>query len=106
MLQLSVSPVHSCLEALRWCYFHSTHLADDVLVGETDNQAVLGSVVLVLVLNDQPLTGIVVGLSLPAPLELDLVPLEVGLVLHKFNECLQTKYIVKLNCNEVTILPC
>jgi hypothetical protein len=73
-------------------------LADDVLVGETDHEAVLGRIVLVLGLGDQPLTGIVVGcvllgsvavstarsirtLSLPAALVLDLVPREVGVVL-------------------------
>jgi hypothetical protein len=36
-------------------------LADDVLVGETDNEAVLGRIVLVLGLGDQPLTRIVIG---------------------------------------------
>jgi hypothetical protein len=36
-------------------------LADDVLVGEADDEAVLGRVVLVLRLGDQPLTGIVIG---------------------------------------------
>lgn len=38
-------------------------LGDDVAVGEADNQAVLGRVVLVLGLGDQTLAGIVVGLS-------------------------------------------
>jgi len=56
-------------------------LADDVLVGETDDETVLGRIVLVLGLGDQPLAGIVVGLSLPAALVLDLVPREVGVVL-------------------------
>jgi hypothetical protein len=41
-------------------------LADDVLVGETDDEAVLGRIVLVLGLGDQPLTGIVVGCRLLA----------------------------------------
>jgi hypothetical protein len=36
-------------------------LADDVLVGEADNEAVLGRIVLVLGLGDQPLTRIVIG---------------------------------------------
>jgi hypothetical protein len=36
-------------------------LGDDVLVGETDDEAVLGRIVLVLGLGDQPLTGIVIG---------------------------------------------
>ena len=36
-------------------------LSDDVLVGEADDQAVLGRIVLVLRLGDQPLTRIVIG---------------------------------------------
>ena len=36
-------------------------LGDDVLVGEADDEAVLGRIVLVLRLGDQPLTGIVIG---------------------------------------------
>jgi hypothetical protein len=36
-------------------------LADDVLVGEADYEAVLGRIVLVLRLGDQPLTSVVVG---------------------------------------------
>jgi hypothetical protein len=41
-------------------------LADDVLVGEADDEAVLGRIVLVLRLGDQPLTGIVIGCRLLA----------------------------------------
>lgn len=40
------------------------HLADDVPVRETDNHTVLGGVVLVLILDDQALTGKEVSLSL------------------------------------------
>lgn len=47
-------------------------LHDDVLVGEADNQAVLGSIVLVLGLGDEALTGVVVGLSLTSSLVLSL----------------------------------
>lgn len=47
-------------------------LGDDVAVGEADDQAVLGRVVLVLGLGDQTLAGIVVGLSLATALELGL----------------------------------
>lgn len=61
-------------------------LAGDVLVAQTHHQPVLGGVVLVLVLERQAPTGIVVGTSLTTPLELDLVPLEVLLVLHDLNE--------------------
>jgi hypothetical protein len=48
-------------------------LGDDVAVGETHNETVLGSVVLVLGLGDQALTGIVVGLALSAAAVLSLV---------------------------------
>lgn len=40
------------------------NLRDDVLVGEANHQAVLGCIVLVLRLGDQPLTRIVVGWTL------------------------------------------
>ena len=40
------------------------YLARDVLVGEADNHAVLGSVVLAFVLHAQSLTGIIVRDSL------------------------------------------
>ena len=66
-------------------------LTADVLVGDADDHAVLGRVVLVLGLNDQLLAGIVVSLALPAPAELDLEPLEVGLVLDNFDERLLRK---------------
>ena len=48
-------------------------LADDVAVGETDNEAVLGRIVLVLGLGDEALTSVVVGLSGSSALVLDLV---------------------------------
>ena len=48
-------------------------LSDDIAVGETDDHAVLGRVVLVLGLGDQALTGIVVGLTLTATAVLSLV---------------------------------
>jgi hypothetical protein len=69
-------------------------LADDVSVGNTDNKAILGGVVLVLVLEDQALASIVVSLTLTATTILDLVTLEVGLVFNEFNKRL---YIVKLD---------
>jgi hypothetical protein len=49
-------------------------LSNDVAVGEADDEAVLGRIVLVLGLGRQALAGIVVGLSLSATLVLDLVP--------------------------------
>jgi hypothetical protein len=48
-------------------------LADDVAVGEANNQAVLGSVVLVLGLGDEALAGVVIGLSRSSTAVLDLV---------------------------------
>lgn len=39
-------------------------LGDDVLVGEADDETVLGAVVLVLGLGDEALSGVVVGLAL------------------------------------------
>jgi len=53
-------------------------LSDDVAVGETDDEAVLGRIVLVLGLGGQALAGIVVGLSLAATPVLDLEPPETG----------------------------
>lgn len=40
-------------------------------------------------LNNEAFTGIVIGLSLTTPLEFNLVPLEVLLVLHNFHETLK-----------------
>lgn len=51
-------------------------LGDDVAVGEADDHAVLGSVVLVLGLGDQALAGVVVGLTLTATTVLSLVATE------------------------------
>lgn len=48
-------------------------LSDDVAVGETNDHAVLGRIVLVLGLGDQALTGIVVGLTLTTTAVLGLV---------------------------------
>ena len=62
------------------------YLGDHVLVGETDDQTVLGCVVLILVLNDQTLASVVVSLSLAAATVLDLVALEVNAVLDNFKE--------------------
>lgn len=63
-------------------------LSGDIAIGQTYNQTVFGGVVLVLVLEDQALSGIVIGFSLTTPLELNLVALEVLFVLNNFNETL------------------
>ncbi len=49
-----------------------SYLAAEVCVRRTDDEPVLGCVVLVLVLAHQPLPRVVVSLALPAPPELDL----------------------------------
>lgn len=54
-------------------------LGDDVAVGEADDHAVLGRIVLVLGLGDQALTGIVVGLTLTTTAVLGLVAAGEGL---------------------------
>lgn len=48
-------------------------LDDDVAIGETDDQAILGCIVLVLGLSDETLSGVVVGLTRPTTLVLGLV---------------------------------
>ncbi len=68
-------------------------LGKDILVGESDNESVLGGTVLVLVLGDELVSLTVVSLSLSSSSELDLVPLKVSLVLHYFNECLRDRKI-------------
>ena len=60
-------------------------------VGGPDNHAVLRGVVLVLVLDDKTLAGVVVGLALSAPAELNLEALVVRLVLHQFDKSLEHK---------------
>lgn len=81
------------------------NLATDVLVGASDNHAVLGRVVFVLGLNDETLAGIVVCLTLATPAELDLEPLEVRLVLDDLDERLEKKLkeTFKPNFYEVTV---
>lgn len=67
-------------------------LGDDVAVGEADNEAVLGGVVLVLGLGDQALTGIVISLALSATAVLGLVAAVVSAVLDELVEGLQERY--------------
>jgi len=64
-------------------------LTDDVGVGEADDETVLGGVVLVLVLDDQALASIIVGLALTAATVLDLEALEIGTVLDELDERLK-----------------
>lgn len=64
------------------------NLYGNVFVGQTHNQTVFGSVVFVLVLEDQAFAGIVIGFTLTTPAELNLITLEVLLILDYFNETL------------------
>jgi hypothetical protein len=62
------------------------NLRGDVAVAEADDHAVLRSVVLVAVLDNEATTGIVVRLAFTSPTELHLKPLEVRPGLQHFNE--------------------
>ena len=64
-------------------------LADNLGVGETDYETVLGGLVLVLVLGTQPLALAVIGLTLASAAELDLIPRKVGLGFSLLNESLE-----------------
>jgi len=61
-------------------------LADNSGVGDSSNESVLGGVVLVLVLEDQSSSGIVVSLTLSSSSELGLESLEVSVSLVNLNE--------------------
>ena len=63
----------SGIENLVACDLGSDDLTDDIFVGEADDEAVFGSIVLVLGLSDETLAGIVVGLSCATTLILGLV---------------------------------
>jgi cytochrome b subunit of formate dehydrogenase len=63
-------------------------LSNNVAVGDANNKSVFVSVVFVLVLSDQSLTGIVVGLTLSSSSVFNLEALEVSLVLNNLNEWL------------------
>lgn len=63
-------------------------LADNVGVGDTNDETVLGGVVLVLVLDDQALAGVVVSLTLTATTVLNLETLEVGGILNELDKSL------------------
>lgn len=64
-------------------------LADNVLVGEANNEAIFGSVVLVLRLSDETLAGVIVGLSCTTTLVLGLV----AAILLSVNSCFRGKII-------------
>jgi len=62
------------------------NLTDNIAVRDAYYHAILGSVILVLSLDDKPLTGVVIGLTLTPPLELDLESLEIGFIFKYFDK--------------------
>lgn len=68
------------------CKVRRENLADDIAVGDSDDETVFRGRVFVLVLRDQTLASVVIGLVLATPAELDLVALVVRLVLHNLHE--------------------
>ncbi len=77
--------------------FGVNNLTGDVSVGDTDDETVLRSVVLVFVLNNKTFTSIVIGLSFTATTILNLETFIVSTILLNFLKCLQIqlKYKVK-----------
>lgn len=75
------------------------YLGNNVTVGDTDDHAVLGRVVFVLILDDKPFTRIVISSSLTTPFKLDLKALEVRFVLDNLDETLQksSKITIKIS---------
>lgn len=61
-------------------------MSNDILVGKTDNQTILWSVVLVFILDSETLSSIVVSLALTTSLEFGLEALKVGAILDNFDE--------------------
>ena len=60
-------------EDLIACDLRGYNLANNIFVGEADNETIFGSVVFVLGLSDETLAGVVVGLSCSTTLVLGLV---------------------------------
>ena len=71
-------------------------LTGDVLVGHTHNHTILGGIVFVLVLNNKTLSGVVIGLTLTTPLELNLESLEISFALDYLDECLKHEKSVNI----------
>lgn len=61
-------------------------MADELLVGVSDDESVFGGVVFVLVLSDQTGASIVVGLALSSAPVLGLESLEIWGALNEFDE--------------------
>jgi len=73
-------------------------LTSDVAVAQTDDETILRRIVFVLILEDKTLASLVISSSFAAPLEFDLVPLEVLLVFNDFDEShLLISYVPLMN---------
>ena len=70
------------------------NLGDYSTVGASDDKSVLLGVVLVLVVDDESLTSVVVSLSLSSSAELGLISLGVSLVLKNLHECHLYLYLI------------
>ena len=62
-----------CAEYLVASDLRGDNLADNILVGKADNEAVFGGIVFVLGLGDEALAGIVVRLACPTTLVFGLI---------------------------------
>lgn len=89
----SISNLHNHRQTVssRILTSRGSHLSDNVGVSEAHDNSILWRVVLILVLYHKTLTGIVVCFSFSSALELDLITLEVGSVLHYLDKRLRTK---------------
>ena len=77
----------------------SDDLTDNILIGEADNEAILGSVVLVLGLGDETFAGVVVGLPFSTTLVLGLVAAAPSSVASCLTECLQMNSTCSMHCS-------
>ena len=62
-----------CAENLIAGYLRGDDLADDIAVGEANDEAVFGSIVFILGLTDEAFSSVVVGFTSTATLVFDLV---------------------------------
>ena len=69
------------------------HRADDSGASAADDKSVLLTVILVLIVDDEPLTSEVVGLSLSSSAVFGLIALGVSFVLHNLHVCHESRSI-------------
>ena len=75
--------------------FRGDDLTDDILVGEANDEAILGSVVFIFCLGDETLAGVIIGLSCSTALVLGLVA---ATLLSVASCCMEFQYRV-LTCS-------